>query len=80
MLLVTKNAQKREYNISISVTYNRTLPKIKSIVEKHCFILQVNLELKKIPYAWPLIFFHENANLKQIIGSNETDHNNQIKQ
>ena len=50
-LLLNKNQSikvkiKIKQSIPISVTYNRTLPRLKSIVDKHWHVLQVNPELK----------------------------------
>ena len=41
-LPLNKNPQEVKQSIPISITYNRTLPKIKSIVHKHWHVLQVN--------------------------------------
>ena len=82
-LLLNKNQSikvkiKIKQSIPISVTYNRTLPKIKSIVDKHWHVLQVNPELKERFQSSPIIAFRKNKNLKQIIGSNTTEHNKKL--
>ena len=40
-LLLNKNPEEVKQSIPISIIYNRTLPKIKSIVDKHGHVLQV---------------------------------------
>ena len=65
-------------SIPISITYNRTLPKIKSIVDKHWHVLQVNPELKERFQSSPIIVFRKNKNLKQIIGSNTIEHDKKL--
>ena len=77
-LLLNKNPKKVKQSIPISITYNRTLPKIKSIVDKHWHVLQVNPELKERFQSSPTIGFRKNENLKQIIGSNTTEHNKKL--
>ena len=77
-LLLNKNPEEVKQSIPISITYNRTLPKIKLIVDKHWHVLQVNPELKEIFQSSPIIAFHKNKNLKQIIGSNTIEHNKKL--
>ena len=77
-LLLNKNPEEAKQSIHISITYNRTLPKIKSIVDKHWHVLQVNPELKERFQSSPIIAFRKNKNLKQIIGSNTTEHNKKL--
>ena len=77
-LLLNKSSQEVKQSIPISITYNRTLPKIKSVVDKHWHVLQVNHELKKRFQSLPIIAFRKNKNLKQIIGSNTIEHNEKL--
>ena len=63
MLLLNKNAKEIKLSIPISITYNRSLPKVKSIAERHYHILKVNLEFKEIFHAPSLITFRKNRNL-----------------
>ena len=65
--LLNKNPEEVKQSIPISITYNRTLPKIKSIVDKHWHVLQFNPELKERFQSSPIIAFRKNKNLKQII-------------
>ena len=77
-LLLNKNPEEVKQSIPISITYNRTLPKFKSIVDKNWHLLQVNLELKERFQSSPIIAFRKNKNLKQIIGSNTIEHNKKL--
>ena len=77
-LLLNKNPEEVKQSIPISITYNRTLPKIKSIVAKHWHVLQVNPELKERFQSSPIIAFRKNKNLKQIIGNNTIEHNKKL--
>ena len=56
--------------IPLVVTFNRTLPDIRSIINKHWPILQVNAELKDVFSEPPILAFKRNKNLKDFIGSN----------
>ena len=77
-LLLNRNPEEVKQSIPISITYNRTLPKIKSIVDKHWHVLQVNPELKERFQLSPIIAFPKNKNLKQITGSNTIEHNKKL--
>ena len=78
MLLLNKTSQEVKRNIPITIIYNRTLTNIKSIVEKHWHVLQVNPEFKEIFQSSPLMAFSKSTNLKQIIGSNTIEHNKKV--
>ena len=60
MLLLNKYAQEVMHNIHISITYNETLPKGNSMVEKRWHIL----EFKELFLVSPLIAFRRNTSLK----------------
>ena len=77
-LLLNKNPEEVKQSIPISITYNRTLPKVKLIVDKHWHVLQVNPELKERFQSSPIIAFRKNKNLKQIIGNNTIEHNKKL--
>ena len=77
-LLLNKSPEQVKQSIPISITYNRTLPKIKSIVDKHWHFFQVNPELKERFQSSPIIAFRKNKSLKQIIGSNTIEHNKKL--
>ena len=46
--LLNKPTKQSRRILPIAITYNRTLPNINSIVEKHCHVLQVKSKFKKI--------------------------------
>ena len=54
-------------HLTLCVTYNKTLPNIKTILEKHWHMLNVNPELKKVFENKPLLTFRKNKNLRQLI-------------
>ena len=56
-------------NIPLSLKYNRTLPKIKEIVMKHWHLLHINPNLAEIFQSPPILAFHGNKNLRDIIGT-----------
>ena len=65
-------------HLTLCVTYNKTLPNIKKIFEKHWRILNVNPELKKVFQNKPLLAFRNNKNLRQLIGGNTTEKNKKL--
>ena len=62
----TKNTNK----IPLLLTYNRTLPNMKAIVEQYWNILQINTDLQPVFQTKPMIAYKRNKNLKEIIGGN----------
>ena len=62
----------------LCVTYNKTLPNIKTILEKHWHILNVNPELKEVFENKPLLAFRKNKNLRQLIGGNTIEKNKKL--
>jgi len=68
--LLTKKKKATLNRIPISLTYNRTLPNIKSILQKNWNILQINPSLQTVFENHPVIAYRKNRNLKQIIGGN----------
>ena len=64
--------------LTLCVTYNKILPNIKSILEKHWHILNVNPELKKVFESKPLLAFRKYKNLKQLIGGNTVEKNTKL--
>ena len=57
--------------IPLVLKFNRTLPNIKEIIDKHWHLLQINPKLKNIFQERPVIGYRKNRNLKEIIGSNK---------
>ena len=72
-LLLNKISQ--EVRRIIPIKYNGTLLNIKAIF---WHVLQINPEFKEIFQSTPLIAFHKNTNLKQIIGSNTIENNKKV--
>ena len=61
-----------------TVTYNRPLPDLKTIIEKNWHILHTEQKLKEIFVEPPILTFERNKNLKDIIGCNKVFHNKKI--
>ena len=59
--------------LTIVITDNRTLPSIKPIIEKHWHVLYFFSE--KIFRESPIIAYCSNIKLKQMIRSNDIEHN-----
>ena len=57
--------------IPLVLKFNRTLPNIKEIIDKHWHLLQIKPKLKNIFQERPIIGYRKNRNLKEIIGSNK---------
>ena len=74
------NKEKTEIgnHLTLCVTYNKTLPNIKTILGKHWHILNVNPELKKVFENKPLFAFRKNKNLRQLIGGNTIEKNKKL--
>ena len=68
--LLNKEKTETGNHLTLCVTYNKTLPNIKTILEKHWHILNVNPELKKVFENKPLLALCKNKNLRQLIGGN----------
>ena len=65
--LLNKEKTETGNHLTLCVTYNKTLPNIKTILEKHWHMLNVNPELKKVFENKPLLAFRKNKNLRQLI-------------
>ena len=59
-----------------TVTYNRNLPDLKTIIDKNCHILEIEPKLKEIFAEPPILSFKRN--LRDIIGSNKLFDNKKI--
>ena len=68
--LLNKEKTETGNHLTLCVTYSKTIPNIKTILEKHWHILNVNPELKKIFENKPLLNFCKNKNLRHLIGGN----------
>ena len=76
--LLNKEKTETGNHLTLCATYNKTLPKIKTILWKHWHILNVNPELKKVFENKPLLAIHKNKNLRQLIGGNTIEKNKKL--
>ena len=63
---------------TLSLKYNRTLPKIKDIVMKHWHLLHIKPNLAEIFQNPPILAFRRNKNIRYIIGTKLTE-NGKVK-
>ena len=66
--LLNKIKTSNTERLSLTVTYNRTPPDLKRIIDKNWHILQIEPKLKEIFAEPPILAFKRNKNLKDIIG------------
>ena len=52
------------------LTFNKTLPNIKNVIDKHWHTLSISKNLRKVFYKRPFIDYRRNTNLHQLIGGN----------
>ena len=64
--------------LPLTVTYNRTLPDLKTIIDKNWHILQIEPKLTEIFAEPPILAFKRNKNLRDIIGGNKVFDNKKI--
>ena len=64
--------------LPLTVTYNRTLPDLKTMIDKNWHILQIEPKLKEIFAEPPILAFKGNKNLRDIIGVNKVFDNKKI--
>ena len=64
--------------LPLTVTYNSTLPYLKTIIDKNWHILQIEPKLKEIFAEPPILAFKRNKNLRDIIGVNKVFDNKKI--
>ena len=64
--------------IPFSVTYSPTLPNIREIINNHWHILNINNTFGNVFKATPVIAFHRNTSLRQIIGTDTISHNKKL--
>ena len=74
--LLNKTSATLENVILFSVTYSVTLPNIREIINMHWHILNINNTFGDVFKAAPIMAFHKNTLLRQIIGT-DTIRNNQ---
>ena len=73
--LISKIKISNSERLPVTVTYSRTLPDLKTVIEKNWHILQIEPKLKEIFAETPIFVFNRNKNLKYIIGGNKFFHN-----
>ena len=77
-LLQTKE-KKRSQRIPVIVTYNRTLPPLGPIINKHWHILQSDLKMEEKFSERPVLAYRRCKNLRDMIGSNTISNNKVVK-
>ena len=65
--LLNKIKTSNTERLPLTVTYNRTLPDLKTIIDKNWHILQIEPKLKEIFAEPPILAFKRNKNLRDII-------------
>ena len=68
-LLTPKSKEKDHKRIHFITTYNKTLPNLKHIINKHWYLLQIHSNLRTAFEQEPLIAYRRNKNLGDLIGS-----------
>ena len=76
-LLTYKPKNKNKNQLLFITTYNKTLPRIQSAIEKQWNLLQINEELANVFQEKPKIAYRRNKNLRDMIGQT-TIKNNKI--
>ena len=77
-LLQTKE-KKRSQRIPLVVTYNRTLPPLGQIINKHWHILQSDPKMEEKFSERPVLAYCRYKNLKDMIASNTISNNKVVK-
>ena len=76
--LLNKIKTSNTERLPLTVTYNRTLPDLKTIIDKNWHILQIEPKLKEIFTEPPILAFKRDKNLKDIIGDDKVFDNKKI--
>ena len=76
--LLNKIKTSNTERLPLTVTYNRTLPDLKTIIDKNWHILQIEPKLKDTFAEPSILAFKRNKNLKDIIGGNKVFDNKKI--
>ena len=66
-LLENKEKPSTQENLSIVLTFNKTLHNIKNVKDKHWHILFINENLGNVFDKIPFIAYRRNTNLHQLI-------------
>ena len=73
--LLTENIKKPSKRIPLSIKYNRTMPALSKIINKHWDLLQIDNEINDIFTERPIFAYKRNKNLKDLIGGNVIENN-----
>ena len=76
--LLNKIKTSNTERLPLTVTCNRTLPDLETIIDNNWDILQIEQKLKEIFAEPPILAFKRNKNLKDIIGGNKVFDNQKI--
>ena len=66
--LAPKLKEKDQNRIPFVLTYTKTLPNVKQIINKHWHLLQINSNLRTAFEQEPIIAYGRNKNLGDLIG------------
>ena len=72
ILLENKEKPSTQGNLLLVLIFNKTLPNIKNVIDRHWHILSINVNLRKVFDKRPFIAYRRNTNLYQLIGGNRT--------
>ena len=67
--LLNKIKTSNTERLTLTVTYNRTLPDLKTIIDRNWHILQIEPKLKEIFAEPPVLTFKRNKNLRDKVGA-----------
>ena len=70
-----KKKSKKASCLPLSVTYNRTLPNIKNLLQQHWHLFKINPTLEETFQQSLTLAFRRNQNLKDIISCNKIEFN-----
>ena len=76
--LLNKIKASNTERLPLTVTYNRTLPDLKTIIDKNWHILQIEPKFKEIFAEPPILAFKRSKNLRDIIRGNKLFDNKKI--
>ena len=73
--LAEQNKSEKGSYLPLSVTYNKTLPNIKNILQQYWHLLKIDLTLEDTFQQTPILAVRRNRNLKDVISSNKVEFN-----
>ena len=73
--LLNQKKQTTSNRILLKLTYNRSLPDIKRVVNKHWDILEINRDFEQVFTELAIIAFRQNKNFQDILGKKTTINN-----